>query len=674
MESMKIALLDLNHTTRGITTNALPLGIGLIASYLKRNVEGDFDVKMFKDPAVASSVLEGWKPDILGITQYVWNSNLNLYFAEKTKRENPGCMVIAGGPNLPLSGHLKKQFLEKNDFVDVCIAFDGEIPFAKIVELVLKGTAVDELRNTPVAGAYALDMKTKLLTESPLPPPRVYSLDAFGAVYEDGIFDEFLDAGFHPFVQTHRGCPFSCAFCHTSHSYYTRMIFQSSDIFAKDMEYLGKRYSGRHDVPLEVANTNMSLFKEDFEIAEIIRQTRQRYDWPHIIYTNSGKNPQKLLDMQSIIEFWPSIALQTLTPDVLKNIGRKNITIDEFTNFQKKVIKNSDAPSSTELILCLPGETRESFVKSLSLTLNSGVQNVTIYTLMNLAGTPIASEEFQNKYGLVKRHRIVPRTFSTINDRIILDTEEVVIGTNTMSIEDYFELRGLAFSVSVFFSAVEFLPLRRLLLEYDLDMAKWLYGLHDRISEYPGLLECYNEFIRETHEELFESREDLVTFFNIPKNYEMLCSGRLGDNLTRKYKCIVLLQHYKSCLELVLSETHSALAIKLDKTSADNLIDDLKKFLQTRDLHEFIFGNDGALSDKKMRLTHDVPAWLSASHGEARLQDFVGDFRYEVIWKKESLDLLKNLGKVYGDTELQLQILYRDGAIQNYWPIWTKLS
>jgi radical SAM superfamily enzyme YgiQ (UPF0313 family) len=671
---MKIALLDLNHTTRGTTTNAVPLGIGLIASYLKQNGDGDFDIKLFKDPAVALSVLETWKPDILGVAQYVWNSHLNLHFAEKIKRTNPGCIVITGGPNLPLSGHLKKQFLGKNDFVDVCISFDGEISFTEIAKLVLKGTDIDKIRSTPVAGAYALDPKTKTLMESPLPPPHINSLDVFGAVYEDGIFDEFLDAGFHPFVQTHRGCPFSCAFCHTSHGYYTRMIFQSPEVFARDMEYLGKRYAGRHDVPLEVANTNMSLFKEDFEIAGIIRQTRQRYDWPHIIYTNSGKDPQKLLDMQSIIEFWPSIALQTLTPDVLKNIGRKNITIDEFTNFQKKAIKNNNAPSSTELILCLPGETKESFFESLSLTLNSGVQNVTIYTLMNLAGTPLASEEFQDKYGLVKRHRVVPRTFSTIDGTRILDTEEVIIGTNTMSIEDYFELRGLAFSVSVFFSAIEFLPLRRLLLEYNLDLTKWLYGLHRRIFEYPDLLECYNEFIRETREELFESREELVAFFNVPQNFEMLCSGKLGDNLTRKYKCIVLLQHYKSCLELVLSETHNALAIKLDKTNADNLIHDLRMFLQTRDLHEFIFGSNGEFLDKRIRLAHDIPAWLSTSHKDARLQNFVGNFIYDVTMKKESQDLLKNLGKVYGDMELQLQILYRDGAIQNFWPIWTRPS
>ena len=434
------------------------------------------------------------------------------------------------------------------------------------------------------------------------------------------------------------------------------------------MEYIGKRYEGRHDVPLEVANTNMSLFKEDFDIAEIIRKTQQKYDWPRIINTNSGKDPQKLLEMQSIIEFQPAIALQTLTPEVLKNIGRRNITIEEFTNFQKKVI-NNNWPSATELILCLPGETKESFLKSLYSTLNSGVQNVVIYTLMNLAGTPVSSKEFQEKYQPVIKHRVVPRTFSTINNDRILDTEEVIIGTNTMSVDDYFELRGLTFSVSVFFNAVEFLPLRRLLLEYDLDIAKWLYGVHGRIRDYADLSECYDEFIRETHEELFDSREHLMDFFSKPENYAMLYSGKLGDNLTRKYKCVALSQHYKSCLELVLSETLKALEEKLDSRSAGRLIDDLKSFLQTRDMHEFIFKGNCTLP-QNVRLLHDVPGWLSTAYGDARLNGMEGEFVYKVILKEESLELLRNLGKVYGDVELQMQILYRDGAIQDFWPHW----
>ena len=67
----------------------------------------------------------------------------------------------------------------------------------------------------------------------------------------------------------------------------------------------------------------MSLFDQDFPIAEIIHDMQEKHDWPRIINVNSGKKPEKLKKMYSLIQFQPSIALQTLTKDVLKNIKRK---------------------------------------------------------------------------------------------------------------------------------------------------------------------------------------------------------------------------------------------------------------------------------------------------------------------------------------------------------------
>ena len=103
------------------------------------------------------------------------------------------------------------------------------------------------------------------------------------------------------------------------------------------MEYLGKRFAGQHNVTLYMANTNMSLFDQDFEIAGIIRMIQEKYDWPLLININSGKNPKKLLDMLSILDFQPIMSLQTLTPGVLKNIKRKNIPFETFVDFQNKV-------------------------------------------------------------------------------------------------------------------------------------------------------------------------------------------------------------------------------------------------------------------------------------------------------------------------------------------------
>ena len=92
---MNIGLVNLSHATLGVPTNTVPLGIASIAHYLKTNVAHTFDIKLFKNPEKCLDVLKRWKPDVLGIAQYSWNSELNLHIARMVQRENINCVIIA---------------------------------------------------------------------------------------------------------------------------------------------------------------------------------------------------------------------------------------------------------------------------------------------------------------------------------------------------------------------------------------------------------------------------------------------------------------------------------------------------------------------------------------------------------------------------------------------------
>ena len=151
------------------------------------------------------------------------------------------------------------------------------------------------------------------------------------------------------------------------------MRFQSAELFRKDMEALGKRFANRDEVKLYIANTNMSMFKEDFDIAYVIKETYEKYGWPKFIDVNSGKNTDPLMKMVDIINIRPAIALQTLTDSVLDTIKRKNIGLERFVNFQKTVQKKTGVVSQTELIMCLPGETKDSFIITIKKVLDSGI-------------------------------------------------------------------------------------------------------------------------------------------------------------------------------------------------------------------------------------------------------------------------------------------------------------
>jgi len=667
---MKIAFLDLNHITCGIHTNTVPLGSGLISIYLKKNTDHKLDIKIFKEADKAIDCFSSWVPDVIGLAQYVWNSELNLFVTRLVKKTNPNCLVVAGGPNQEQTESLKIEYLKTNCEIDICISYDGEVPFKNIINRLLTGETIREIKEKPVNGTYSLAPQCDELIESSGAPPRLSSLNEFGAIYSEGYFDELLDDGYHPFHQTHRGCPFSCIFCNAASDYSSRIIFLSEELFKKDMDYLGQRYEGQKNIVLYLANTNMSLYNEDFKIAQIIKETQEKYNWPAVIKVNSGKDPKKLIDMLSIVNFRPGIALQTLTPSVLNKIKRKNIPFNDFVSFQNELIRKTGQLSATELILCLPGETMKTFLGSLKKVINSGVQDIVIFTLMNLKGSPLNTTHVAKQNGFIIKHRVVPRQFSEINGSKVFDTEEVIVGTNDISYEEYLKLREISFTVATFLSSSELIPLKKLLVEYNCDIAEWVFSIHERLQNYPDLFSIYKSFCGETQKELFPTREALLSFFEKSDNFKSLTSGRRGDNLLRKYKCIILFENYESFLKLAITEAKNICSKHISYEQANSMIDNISTYLATRNM-KYAYSEEKTIN-RECELDYDIPRWLTEANTEYRLEDFHGLCNYTVKFLDDTLHYLKDITLINKELKLSLQILYRDGNIKDFWPVWIK--
>ncbi|MEI6070382.1 MAG: radical SAM protein [Verrucomicrobiae bacterium] len=675
LPSMRVALLDLNHHTVGIHTNTVPLGSGLIAAYARKKLPAEIpvDFKIFKNPNDLLLTIKTWLPDVVGLAQYSWNSELNYFCASRIKKINPKLLVVAGGPNLELADSRRLAHLRRLKNVDLAVEFDGEIPFAEIIIRVAKGESVEQIRSDPPAGVYSLSFDGERLSHGKGMPPRLADLNDCGSVYAEGIFDEFLDSGWHPFVQTHRGCPFACTYCHTSHRYYNKMIFQDTEVFRKDIEYLAKRFAGQHHIVLYIANTNMGLFKEDFDIARVIREVQDKYDWPKYIDCNSGKDPVKLQKLTQILKgFVPAIAFQSLTEQVLKNINRKNTEFSAFQDFQLQALRTSAEHSGTEIILSLPGETRETFLAGLRTLINSGLQDICIYTLMSLKGTPLGSDEHRSRYAHDIRYRVVPRQFSKLYGETVIDTEEVVVGTSTMPFSDYLDLRGVSFLVSAIFSAPELKPLKQFMMDYRIDLADWIFTLHGRIPENRELKTIYGEFIRETEEELFETHEALMEFYRVDRNWDSLVAGINGDNIARKYKCLMVSTAFPMMLKASVECVRELVNDFTDRGNLNGMLDELERFLSFRNLEPIIRNGYGQVAVNMHSFQYDLLSWIESVDPERRLDYYKQPCVLELKAPDGGEQKLRDLLSMNRDASLSLQILVRDNRTRDLWPIWAR--
>ena len=78
------------------------------------------------------SELKSNLPDVIALSNYMWNSRLSLRILRLAKEIKPDILTIMGGPHARNDQEGLKNLLLQNSFIDAYIPFQGEIPFADL--------------------------------------------------------------------------------------------------------------------------------------------------------------------------------------------------------------------------------------------------------------------------------------------------------------------------------------------------------------------------------------------------------------------------------------------------------------------------------------------------------------------------------------------------------------
>ena len=150
---MKILLCDPRHDTVGTHSNYVPINIGYIATYLKKKITKiDLQLKIVTETNEIFDFIEKWKPDVIALSNYVWNSTLSNRMCEIEKENNPNILTILGGPEFPAGTGSRKiensdkdqtytkclNYLVERPAVDYFVYSDGEVVFFEIIEEFIK--------------------------------------------------------------------------------------------------------------------------------------------------------------------------------------------------------------------------------------------------------------------------------------------------------------------------------------------------------------------------------------------------------------------------------------------------------------------------------------------------------------------------------------------------------
>ena len=205
---MIIYLGDLAYFHKWDNIQPIPLNVGYIASYLK-DKHPEISIEIFKEPKKIMDRISERAPDILALSHYEWNSNLNLAVLKHMKQKNENTITVMGGPSFqPYDTKWIDEFFQKRPNLDAYITNEGEWSFNRFVELLEKHGK--KLLNIPFeqlpSTLFYMNKKSKTVINNPKNFVKRLDLTNHPSPYLTGILDDFLkDPRLAPVIETNRG-------------------------------------------------------------------------------------------------------------------------------------------------------------------------------------------------------------------------------------------------------------------------------------------------------------------------------------------------------------------------------------------------------------------------------------------------------------------------------------
>lgn len=641
---MKIYLADLTHTTITISNDSFPLNVAMVAAYAKK-IMPDLEISLFKYPEELKSALDREVPQILGLSNYPWNLELNRSFLRYVKKESPGMITVMGGPNISYEPADQLDFLSRlKGELDFYVMHEGETGFAEVLRnAVTHDFNVEKMKSAGFPGVIFLQ-GDKVNEYAPI--PRTANLDDYPSPYLSGILDKFFDDKLSPMIETHRGCPFKCTYCHEGHSSYTKVNKFSTERVCEQLDYISQRI-GKIVKNLLIADPNFGMLERDIEVAEKINEIHDKTGFPKTLFATTAKNRgRKLIEISKRLKsvsmpLWMSV--QSMDSEVLKNIKRKNISVEDMINTQYE-LADYGCETKSELIIPLPGESFSTHVKALAKLIELRIGQIVCYQLMLVQGSEMEMDKkTQRESHFRTKFRVLPRSFSSIPGLgKSIETEEIVIATKDFSFEEYLKARTLHLAVSVFYNGRAFAGFFKFLLEQKVNIQEFLFKLADLVAVHHDLSGIFSAFVQDTLRELFSTEAELRAYYAVDENFEKLLNGSDGANLLQKYTTALYLEH---SLGLVESITDVVLALFPDCPEMESPIRDIATHHRMSFTH--FLDADRREVRTKASFSHDVAAWLKS---DRPLADFKFDNDVEIVFHTpdEQHELVESYFKRYG--------------------------
>ncbi len=664
MAMTPIYLIDLAHDSRlGLGSDTMPLQLGLVGAYCQGELADRVDVRIFKFIADFEEAVREAPPFLVGVSNYIWNIDLGYKTIEILKRHHPETIVVGGGPNYPDEHEDQVKFLADYPEFDIYIYKDGEVPFAGLVKFLLDGGDIEAAKRAKLPSCHALIDGAPFFGET---APRIRDLAAVPSPYITGLMDSFFDQKLVPTVQTNRGCPFTCTFCTEGGSYYNKVFKSTQERKVAEVGYIVDRV--KHTRTLRVTDSNFGMFEEDQDFCAFLGNLQAETGYPEYIMCSTGKNrKERVLKCNELLNgaMRLTASVQSLDPDVLGAVKRANISLDALMYVSDET-SETDTHAYSEIILALPNDSVARHEASIDGLMQIGIGNITQHQLALIHGTELNSRATRERHAYRSEFRPIQRCVSRCSflgeEFAAVEIEEIAVASNTLSFEDYMDMRRLYLTVGMFYNDRIFGEIHALLRLLGLSTFDWIKMIHgDREVLDPGIGQLYDNFSRDTAGELWDTPEQLIE--DVSREVDLYASGEVGGNIIYKYRAKSIVEHFPALHAAAFAYLRKFLAA--ESVDCEEAVDALERFshLQKLNLFDPDEGTEETFSYDLLRLIHD-PAFARDGY---TLEDLHYPVRLSIRHNEKQRETIRRELAFYGADIAGLTMLISRYPVKRFW-------
>ncbi|SMQ69740.1 Radical SAM superfamily enzyme YgiQ, UPF0313 family [Bacillus sp. OV166] len=400
------------------TLNAKYIHTNLAIRYLKAYAAPEFNIQIkeytIKDPVLnIVTDLYQLNPEVIGFSCYIWNIEETIKVVNLIKKVDPSIIIVLGGPEVTYD---TREWMEKIPEVDFIVMGEGEQTFKQLLAEIQKNRNYKK-----VPGVAFRDNQQVVIT------PQMNKLDLKELPSPYRFPEDIAHLGKRvTYIETSRGCPFSCQFCLSSIEvgvrYFDREKIKDDILYlmthgAKTIKFVDRTFNISRSYAMEMfrflIDEHLPGTVFQFEItADIMR--------PEVIEFLNQEAPKGLFRFE--------IGVQS-TNDFTNELVMRKQNYSKLCRTVTMVKEGKKIDQHLDLIAGLPEEDYASFRKTFNDVFELRPEELQLGFLKMLRGTGVRLRAAEQKYVYMDHspYEILSNNVLSFNDIVRIKQVEDVL-------------------------------------------------------------------------------------------------------------------------------------------------------------------------------------------------------------------------------------------------------